>query len=49
MSLKLMNPPLPVREVLELMNLDSVFEICLSLDAGLGDRVGVPAIADAAA
>ena len=49
LSLKLMNPTLQVREVLELMNLDSVFEICLSPDAGLADRVGVPAIADAAA
>jgi len=49
MSLKLMNPPLLVREVLELMNLDSVFEICLSPDAGLADRVGPAATADAAA
>jgi anti-anti-sigma factor len=48
-ELKLMNPAQHVREMLELTNLDSVFDICLSEDATLRHPTVVGATEETAA
>ena len=48
-ELKLTNLTQPVRELLKLTNLDSVFEVSWSEDALLGCSVTVPAAEDASA